>query len=322
MILNERENISRTGVTEFVLLGFSSLQTMQFPLFCLFLTIYILSVTGNTLVILMIRLDSRLHTPMCYFLSNLAWLEMIITTTVTPKMLSLLISEKKTISFFGCAVQVTLYFLSGTTEVLLLGAMSIDRYLAICNPLRYTAIMSNQMCMLLMFSCWLGSFFCVAISSVFKVGLPYCGPNVIDHFFCDTGPLIKLVCADTTRVQKVELISSCFTLLSSVSVTVASYLCIMVTVMRMPSVQGRKKAVSTFSSHITVASLYYGSSIFIYVRPIDSSPTDLNKMATVFNSVVTPLLNPIFYSYRNQVVKDVLKDTMKRIGSTLGKPID
>ncbi|XP_077171403.1 olfactory receptor 6M1-like [Paroedura picta] len=286
---------------------------MEVPLFVLFLTMYVLTIMGNALVILLIHLDSRLHTPMYYFLSNLSWLEIIITTTVTPKMLSLLISNTKTISFFGCAVQVTLYFLAGTTEVLLLGAMSVDRYLAICNPLRYTAIMSNQVCMLMMLSCWMGSIVCIVVGIIFKSGLPYCGPNVIDHFFCDTSPLTQLLCADTTLVQLAELISSCFTLLTSVSVTAVSYLCIIVTVTRMPSAESRKKAFSTCSSHITVASLYYGSSIFIYVRPAGNTSMDFNKVATVLNTVVTPLLNPVIYNFRNKLVKDVMRDTVKRI---------
>nr|XP_028560257.1 olfactory receptor 6M1-like [Podarcis muralis] len=322
MILNGKENISGTVVTEFVLLGFSSLQGMQLPLFCIFLVMYTLSLIGNALVILIIRLDCRLHTPMYYFLSKLSWLEIIITTTVTPKMLSLLITKKKTISFFGCAIQITLYFLCGTTEVLLLGAMSVDRYLAICNPLRYTAIMSSQVCMLMMLFCWFGGFICVALGIIFKSGLPYCGPNVIDHFFCDTAPLTLLLCADTTLVENIEFASSCFTLLSSVSVTAISYLCIIVTVVRMPSAQGRKKAFSTCSSHITVASLYYGSSIFIYVRPAGNSSMDFNKAATVLNTVVTPLLNPIIYSFRNKVVKDVLKDAVKKIGAIFRKTVD
>ncbi|XP_060111022.1 olfactory receptor 6M1-like [Heteronotia binoei] len=321
MTINDRENVSGTIVTEFVLLGFSNHQEMEVPLFVLFLTMYVLTIIGNALVILLIHLDARLHTPMYYFLSNLSWLEIIITTTVTPKMLSLLISKSKTISFFGCAVQVTLYFLAGTTEVLLLGVMSVDRYLAICNPLRYTAIMSNQVCTLMMLSCWMGSIVCIVVGIIFKSGLPYCGPNVIDHFFCDTSPLTQLLCADTTLVQVVELISSCFTLLTSVSVTAISYLCIIVTVMRMPSADGRKKAFSTCSSHITVASLYYGSSIFIYVRPAGSTSMDFNKVATVLNTVVTPLLNPIIYNFRNKVVKDVMKDTVKQIGGRLVKTV-
>ncbi|XP_060111020.1 olfactory receptor 6M1-like [Heteronotia binoei] len=321
MTVNDRENVSGTTVTEFVLLGFSNHQEMEVPLFVLFLTMYVLTILGNALVILLIHLDARLHTPMYYFLSNLSWLEIIITTTVTPKMLSLLISKTKTISYLGCVVQTMSYFLAGATEVLLLGAMSVDRYLAICNPLRYTAIMSNQVCMLMMLSCWMGSIASVMVTFIFKSGLPFCGPNVIDHFFCDANPLTQLLCADTTMVQAVELISSCFTLLTSVFVTSVSYFCIIVTVMRMPSVDGRKKAFSTCSSHITVASLYYGSSIFIYVRPAGSTSMDFNKVATVFNTVVTPLLNPIIYNFRNKVVKDVMRDKVKHISGRLEKTV-
>ncbi|XP_026575050.1 olfactory receptor 6M1-like [Pseudonaja textilis] len=321
MILKSRENISGNAVTEFLLLGFSHLQKMQLPLFCIVLIMYVLALMGNALVVLMIRLDSRLHTPMYYFLSHLSWLEIIITTTVTPKMLSILISEKS-ISFFACAFQVTLYFLAGTTEVLLLGAMSVDRYLAICNPLRYTAIMSNQVCSLMVVFCWFISFVCIVVGIVFKSNLPYCGPNIIDHFFCDTGPLTMLICADTHLVQALEFASSCFTLLSSVAITTISYVCIIVTVIRMPSAQGRNKAFSTCSSHITVASIYYGSSIFIYVRPSGSSSMDFNKLATMLNTVVTPLLNPIIYSFRNKAVKEVLKDRVKQLGFTIAKTVD
>lgn len=322
MILKSRENVTGNGVTEFLLVGFSHLQRMQLPLFCIVLIMYVLALMGNALVVFMIRLDSRLHTPMYYFLSHLSWLEIIITTTVTPKMLSILISEKKSISFFACAFQVTLYFLAGTTEVLLLGAMSVDRYLAICNPLRYTAIMSNQVCLLMVLFCWFVSFIEIITGFFFKATLPYCGPNIIDHFFCDTGPMTKLICADTRLVQILEFASSCFTLLTSVSITIISYVCIIVTVIRMPSAQGRNKAFNTCSSHITVASIYYGSSIFIYVRPSGSSSMNFNKLATMLNTVVTPLLNPIIYSFRNKVVKEVLKDRVKHLRSTITKAVD
>lgn len=321
-ILKSRENISGNAVTEFLLLGFAHLQRMQLPLFCIVLIMYVLALMGNALVLLMIRLDSRLHTPMYYFLSHLSWLEIIITTTVTPKMLSILISENKSISFFACGFQVTLYILAGTTEVLLLGAMSVDRYLAICNPLRYTAIMSNQVCLLMVVFCWFISFMYIITGFVFKAPLPYCGPNIIDHFFCDTQPLTKLICADTHFIEVLEFVLSCFTLLSSVSITTISYVFIIVTVIRMPSAQGRNKAFNTCSSHITVASIYYGSSIFIYVRPSGSSSMDFNKLATMLNTVVTPLLNPIIYSFRNKVVKEVFKDRVKQLGSTIAKAVD
>ncbi|XP_066486099.1 olfactory receptor 6M1-like [Tiliqua scincoides] len=319
MVLNDKGNTTESVVKEFVLLGFSSLQEVQLPLFCLFLVMYALSSIGNALVILMIHFDSHLHIPMYYFLSNLSWLEIIITTTVTPKMLSLLISKKKTISFTGCVIQITLYLLAGATEILLLGAMSVDRYLAICNPLRYTAIMSNQVCRLMVLFCWIGSIFCVSLTIGFNLILPYCGPNVIDHFFCDTSPLTKLLCADLTLIHALQFMVACLALLTSVSVTAVSYLYIIITVMRMPSTQGRKEAFSTCSTHITLVSIYYGSCIFIYVRPAGSSSMDFNKVATVLNTVVTPLLNPIIYSFRNKVVMDVLKDALKQMSETLVK---
>ncbi|XP_062992784.1 olfactory receptor 6M1-like [Elgaria multicarinata webbii] len=310
-------NFSSNIVTEVVLLGFSNLHQLQKPLFFLFLVIYILTLIGNALVILMIQIDHRLHTPMYYFLKNLSWMEIIITTTVTPKMLTLLISNKNTISFFACILQSYIYFIAGSAEVLLLAAMSIDRYMAICNPLRYTAIMSTQVCQVMVLSCWLGSFFAITASMLLQVSLPVCGSNVIDHFFCDSGPMLEMICADTHFLQALDFAVSCFTLLSSVSATTVSYIYIIITVMKMPSAKGRRKTFGTCTSHITVASLYYGSSIFIYIKPAGSSSMEFNKVATVFNTVVTPLLNPIIYNFRNKTVKEVLRDTLARVLATL-----
>ncbi|XP_044840926.1 olfactory receptor 6M1-like [Mauremys mutica] len=312
-------NQSSAAITEVVLLGFSSLGQLQLPLFLLFLVMYVLTLLGNALVIILIRLDHRLHTPMYYFLSHLSLLELLITTTVTPTMLLLLLSQHKTISFLACALQSYVYFLAGSAEVLLLAAMSVDRYVAICNPLRYTAIMSSRVCLSLVLSCWTSSFLFISTSMVLKARLPFCRPNAIDHFFCDSAPLLELICADTNLLWALDLAISSFLLLSSVSVTTASYLCIVATVMRMPSVQGRQKAFSTCTSHIMVASLYYGSSIFIYVKPADNSSAGFNKAATVLNTVVTPLLNPVIYSFRNKAVKEVLKDGMGRMGAALPK---
>ncbi|XP_032628811.2 olfactory receptor 6M1-like [Chelonoidis abingdonii] len=312
-------NQSSVAITEVVLLGFSSLGQLRLPLFLLFLVMYVLTLLGNALVIIMIRLDCRLHTPMYYFLSHLSLLELLITTTVTPTMLLLLLSQRKTISFLACALQGYVYFLAGSAEVLLLAAMSVDRYVAICNPLRYTAIMSGRVCLSLVLSCWMSSFLFISTSMVLKARLPFCGPNAIDHFFCDSGPLLQLICADTNLLWALDLAISSFLLLSSISVTTASYLCIVTTVMRMPSVQGRQKAFSTCTSHIMVASLYYGSSIFIYVNPTDNSSAGFNKAATVLNTVVTPLLNPVIYSFRNKAVKEVLRDGMGRMGMALPK---
>ncbi|XP_065270068.1 olfactory receptor 6M1-like [Emys orbicularis] len=312
-------NQSSAAITEVVLLGFSSRGQLQLPLFLLFLMMYMLTLLGNALVIFMIRLDRRLHTPMHYFLSHLSLLELLVTTTVTPTILLLLLSQRKTISFLACALQGYVYFLAGSAEVLLLAAMSVDRYVTICNPLRYTAIMSSQVCLSLVLSCWMSSFLFISTSMVLKARLPFCGPNAIDHFFCDSAPLLELICADTSLLWVLDLAISSFLLLSSVSVTTASYLCIVATVMRMPSAQGRQKAFTTCTSHIMVASLYYGSSIFIYVKLADNSSAGFNKAATVLNTVVTPLLNPVIYSFRNKAVKEVLRDGMGRMGAALPK---
>nr|XP_056720390.1 olfactory receptor 6M1-like [Euleptes europaea] len=306
-------NLSQPIITEVILLGFSNLHQFQISLFLLFLVMYMLTLLGNGVVILLIEMDHRLKAPMYYFLKNLSWLEIIITTTVTPKMLSLLILPDHTMSFFACALQGYLYFVAGTSEVLLLAAMSVDRYVAICNPLRYTSVMRTQVCQLMVLSCWLCSFFSITMSMVPKAGLPFCGSNVIDHFFCDSGPMLEMICADIHFLQALDLAVSCFTLLSSVSVTAVSYVCIIVTVMRIPSAKGRKKAFSTCSSHITVTSLYYGSSMFIYIKPAGKSSMDFNKLATVLNTVVTPLLNPFIYTFRNKVVKEAMKDAMGKV---------
>ncbi|XP_044305983.1 LOW QUALITY PROTEIN: olfactory receptor 6M1-like [Varanus komodoensis] len=286
---------------------------MEKPFFFLFLVMYILTLIGNALVILVIQIDQRLHTPMYYFLKNLSWLEIIITTTVTPKMLNLLISKENTIAFFACALQGYIYFVAGSTEVLILATMSVDRYMAICHPLRYKAIMSSRVCLLMVLSCWLCSFFSISASMLLKARLPFCGSNVIDPFFCDSGPLLEMICADTHFLHALDLAVSCFMLLSSVSVTTVSYICIISTVIKMPSNKGQSKAFGTCTFHITVASLYHGSSIFIYIKPVGSSSMEFNKTATVFNTVVTPLLNPIIYSFRNKTVKEVLRDTLETV---------
>ncbi|XP_054849963.1 olfactory receptor 49-like [Eublepharis macularius] len=300
-------------ITEVILLGFSNIHQLQKPLFFFFLVMYILTLLCNGLVILLIEVNHRLKTPMYYFLKNLSWMEIIITTTVTPKMLSLLILEDNTMPFFACVLQGYIYFVAGSSEVFLLAAMSVDRYMAICNPLRYTSIMRTQICQLMVLSCWLWGFLSVTSSASLTMKLPFCGPNIIDHFFCDNGPVKHLICADIHFLQTIDLAVSCFNLLGSVSVTAVSYICIVVTVMRIPSAKGRKKAFSTCSSHITVASLYYGSSMFIYIKPAGESSTDLNKVATVLNTVVTPLLNPIIYTFRNKVVKEAVKDVLGRM---------
>ncbi|KAG3265184.1 olfactory receptor 6S1 [Ictidomys tridecemlineatus] len=307
-----------TRVTEFILLGFQNEKPVNILLFSVFLLMYLTSLVGNTLIILLVCCDRRLHSPMYFFVANLSFLEVAITSTVVPEMLGNTFSLTKAISFVGCLTQSFFYFLLGSTEFFLLAVMSFDRYVAICNPLRYALIMNRQTCAALLLGSYVGAFLSILAPSVLTAPLPFCGPNVVNHFFCDSAPVLKLVCADTSLAELADFASSAVLLLGSLLLTGVSYTCIIITVLRMPSAQGRRKAFSTCASHITVVTLYYGSSIFIYVRPRKGGVMDVNKFATVLNTIVTPMLNPFIYSLRNEKVKGSLRDALAKCPCRLG----
>ncbi|XP_069323620.1 olfactory receptor 6M1-like [Eulemur rufifrons] len=309
---NCMDHRNKTQVTEFTLLGFQNEKEVEFLLFSTFLLMYVTSLLGNTMIILLVCCDYRLHSPMYFFVANLAFLEVAITSTVVPKMLANTFSLTKTISFVGCLTQSFFYFLLGSTEFFILAVMSFDRYVAICNPLRYASIMSRQTCIMLLLGSYVGAFLSILASSILTAALPFCGPNVINHFFCDSAPVLKLVCADISRAELADFISSAVLLLGSLLLTGVSYIYIIITILRIPSAQGRQKAFSTCASHIIVVTLYYGSSIFIYVRPKKGNVMDINKFATVLNTIVTPMLNPFIYSLRNEKVKESLRDAFNK----------
>uniref|UniRef100_A0A8D0L4G2 Olfactory receptor n=1 Tax=Sphenodon punctatus TaxID=8508 RepID=A0A8D0L4G2_SPHPU len=297
---------NQTPVTEFILLGFGNLP-IQVSLFILFLTMYLITMTGNIIIIITLRMDSRLHTPMYFFLGNLSLLDMGYTSVTVPKLLSILLMEVHTISFAGCFLQSYFFFFLGTAECLLLAVMAYDRYVAICHPLRYLVIMSKQVCVLLVMGSWTGGCLTPLVAVILVVRLPFCGPNVINHFFCDIPPLLKLACMDTYVVQKTVFMLSAMVILTTFLSTVVSYIYIGITIMRIPSSQGRSKAFSTCASHLTVVSLYYGTVIFMYVSPTTRSSFNMNKIIAVVYSVVTPMLNPMIYSLRNQEMKIAMK---------------
>ncbi|XP_047393361.1 olfactory receptor 6T1-like [Sciurus carolinensis] len=309
---------NRTRVTEFILLGFQNEKPADILLFSAFLLMYLISLVGNTLIILLVCWDHRLHSPMYFFVANLAFLEVAITSTVVPEMLASTFSLTRAISFVGCLTQSFFYFLLGSTEFFLLAVTSLDRYVAICNPLRYALIMNRRTCAALLLGSYVGAFLSILAPSVLTAPLPFCGPNVVNHFFCDSAPLLKLVCADTSPAELADFVSSAVLLLGSLLLTGVSYTCIITTVLRMPSAQGRRKAFSTCASHITVVTLYYGSSIFIYVRPRKGGVMAVNKFATVLNTIVTPMLNPFIYSLRNEKVKGSLRDALGKYPGRLG----
>uniref|UniRef100_A0ABI7Z2P5 Olfactory receptor n=1 Tax=Felis catus TaxID=9685 RepID=A0ABI7Z2P5_FELCA len=290
---------NQSTLSEFTLVSLPAIQELQVLLFVILLLVYMLIITGNIVIISLIWTDNRLQTPMYFFLSNLSFLDILFTTTIAPKLLACLLEKKKTISFAGCITQVYFYFFLGTVEFILLAVMSFDRYVAICNPLRYTIIMNSRVCLLLVLGCWVGAFLSVLCPTIVVSRLPYCHRE-ISHFFCDIAPLLQVACTDTHFIEMINFLLSSLVVLSSLVLTTTSYTYIISTIMRIPSAQGRQKAFSTCASHITVVSIAYGSSIFTYVRPNQSHSLDFDKVTAVLTTMVTPLLNPFIYSLRNE----------------------
>ncbi|XP_053216333.1 olfactory receptor 6M1-like [Podarcis raffonei] len=314
-----KNNQTTSKVNEFILLGFSVDWQVDIVFFVVLLLVYMLTITGNVVIITAIWVDHRLHSPMYFFLCNLSFLDAMVATAIAPKMMKDFLSKKKAISVSGCIAQCYFYFFLGTTEFILLAVMSLDRYVAICNPLRYSVIMNIRLTIQLMLLSWFGGFFSVLSPIIIISKLPFCGPNIIDHFFCDIEPLIRLSCADTALLEMIEFSLSTIVLLSSLMLTVVSYLYIITTILRIPSTTGRKKAFSTCASHITVASVFYGSAIFMYIVPNKGFSFGLKKAVTLQTCIVTHLLNPFIYTLRNQQVKEVLKDTVSRFPCTTKK---
>ncbi|NXF40642.1 OR6M1 protein, partial [Nyctibius bracteatus] len=294
-------------VTEFILLGFPMVWELDVLFFIVFLIIYVLTVSGNVTIISVTLADCRLHSPMYFFLCNLSFLDIMAATAIVPKMMKDFISLEKTVSVPGCISQCYFYFFFGTTEVILLAVMSLDRYVAICIPLRYSAVMNTRMSLQLGLASWAVGFFSVLSPVIIVSWLPFCGPNVIDHFFCDIEPLIKLSCADTHVLELMKFTQSTVVLLCSLLFTILSYLSIIITILHIPSSSVWKKAFSTCASHITVASIFYGSAIFMYIVPNKEFSFSLKKAVTLQTAVFTHLLNPFIYTLRNQQVRDALR---------------
>ncbi|XP_006037478.1 olfactory receptor 49-like [Alligator sinensis] len=305
---------NQTAVVEFILVGFPSNRQLQPLLFVVLLITYVLTVAGNILIIIITVVDHRLQTPMYFFLRNFSLLEISFTSAVVPKALGILASNSKTISLPACFSQTFFYFMLGTTESFLLAAMSFDRYVAICNPLRYTTIMNSQITTLLVMGSWIGGFVLTIGPAMLLFQMPFCGPNVINHFFCDNSPLLKLACADTKLLESLSFVVAVFSLLGCFTVTVVSYISIIITVMQMPSASRRQKAFSTCASHLIVVSISYGSCFFMYVRPTRNSELDLSKGVSVLNTMVSPLLNPFIYTLRNKQVQAALRDIFGKGG--------
>ncbi|XP_005382434.1 PREDICTED: olfactory receptor 6F1-like [Chinchilla lanigera] len=297
---------NRTTVTEFTLLGFSGSLPLQLTLFVTFLTVYLLSLMGNTLIIFIVLRDSALHTPMYIFLGNLSFLEIWYTTATVPKLLATCLSKGVTISVTGCIAQLYFFFSMGATECLLLAVMTYDRYVAICSPLHYTLLMNVQICLKFSTGSWIGGFFASLPATILISHLNFCHIQ-INHFFCDSDPVFKLSCSDTFFVETLGYTCTSVVILSSFLLTVSSYGNIVVTVVRLSSREARKKTFSTCASHLSVVTIYYGTITFAYVRPPAKYNFTIGKVVSVFYCVVTPLVNPLIYTLRNQDVKKAFR---------------
>ncbi|XP_006156324.1 olfactory receptor 5F1 [Tupaia chinensis] len=301
-----------TSLHEFILLGLADTVELQIILFFLFFAIYTFTVLGNVGMIFLIRIDSRLHTPMYFFLANLSFVDICYSSTVTPRMLIDLLSEKKTISFAGCFLQMYFFIALATTECILFGLMAYDRYVAICNPLLYTMIMSRTVCLKMAAGAFTAGLLNSMVNTSYVSSLPFCGSNIIHHFFCDSPPLFKLSCSDTRLKETIFSTFAGVNMVGVLLVILTSYSYILFSIFRMHSGEGRHKALSTCASHLTAIILFYATAIYTYLRPSSSYSLNQDKVASVFYTVVIPMLNPLIYSLRNKDVKKALWDLITR----------
>ncbi|XP_036906985.1 olfactory receptor 5W2-like [Sturnira hondurensis] len=304
-----------TAFTDFILLGLSDRQDVQQGLFVLFLLVYGITVIANLGMILLINMDPRLHTPMYYFLSNLSFCDVCYSSSVSPKMLADFLSEHKRIPYNLCVVQMFFFGTFAAVECVMLSVMAYDRYVAICNPLLYTVTMSRRVCIQLVTTAYTAGLMDMAIFMSCTFPLSFCNSNIINHFFCDIPPLLALSASDTTT-SEIALTVSCSCVVGSSIITVLlSYSYIITTILRMKSAEGRHKAFSTCASHLSAVAIFYGTLFFMYFRPNSSYSMDTDKMASVFYTVVIPMLNPLIYSLRNKDVKGALKKVVTKLSS-------
>ncbi|XP_044841773.1 olfactory receptor 11A1-like [Mauremys mutica] len=302
-------------LTQFILAGFGNLPELQTLLVLLFLIIYIATLAGNVLIFVLVVADQHLRTPMYFFLGNLSCLEICYSSTILPKVLAGLLTGDNTISYNGCLTQFYFFGSLMVTECLLLSVMSYDRYLAICNPLHYAAHMSGRACLQLAGGSWLGGFLGNSITTLLISQLTFCGPNGIDHFFCDFIPLVKLSCNDPHLMETLAFILTFLFSLVPFLLILMSYICIITTILRIPSTTGRQKAFSTCSSHLIVVNIYYGTLLVVYMFPTTDILSDFKKVLSVIYTVLTPLVNPLIYSLRNKVVQEALKKACRKFMS-------
>ena len=294
---------NRTILTEFILLGLSTDPQWQLILFGIFLTVYLVTLSGNMTLVILIHIDSHLHTPMYFFIGNLSFLDFWYTSVYTPRILATCVSEDKRLSLAECGAQLFFSCVVAYTECFLLAAMAYDRHMAICDPLLYSSSMSPSLCTRLVAGSYIGGFLNAIAHTANTFRLSFCGKNIIDHFFCDAPPLVKMSCTDTKVYEEVLLGFVGFTVLLSILVIIISYFHILLAILRIRTASGRRKAFSTCASHLVSVVLFYGSLLFTYSRPSSAYSLGKDKVASLFYTVVNPLLNPLIYSLRNKDIK-------------------
>ncbi|XP_066485801.1 olfactory receptor 6P1-like [Tiliqua scincoides] len=306
---------NQTSHTEFIIMGFPEFPKHQFLLFTLFVSVYLLTLLENVLLLVTIWLNSHLRTPMYFFLGNLSLLEIFYVSVTMPKLFSNLLLGEKTITLGGCLTQLFFFLSLASSECFLLATMAYDRYLAICHPLHYASLMNHRICTILSLASWLGGFLASFPSVVMISNLRFCSKSTIRHFFCDLSPLLTLSCTDTSFIERLDFLAALAVLMTSLLVTGMSYASIFCTVAKIPSTKGKRKAFSTCVSHLTVVSMFYATTIFMYARPKAIGTFDLNKMVSILYTVVAPFLNPIIYSLRNRDVRETLRRALRNLAT-------
>nr|XP_003423134.1 olfactory receptor 8K5-like [Loxodonta africana] len=300
-----------TVPTEFILMGVTRQPELQLPLFGVFLIIYVITVVGNLGMIILTKMDSRLHTPMYFFIRHLAFIDLGNSTVICPKVLVNFVVDKNTISYYACATQMAFFILFIISELFILSAMAYDRYVAICNPLLYNVIMSQRLCYLLVGIPYFYSSFQALMFTSKTFTSIFCGSNVITHFYCDGVPVLSTLCSNLQEIELMLMIFSAFNLISSLLVVLLSYQLILIAIFQMHPAKSRIKAFSTCGSHLTVVVVFYGTLLFMYVQPKSSHSNDTDTMASVFYTLVIPMLNPLIYSLRNKEVKSAFHRVFK-----------
>lgn len=295
-----------TWFIEFTLLGLTDNPKTQIFLLVFFLIVYILTILGNSVMVITITLSKTLHTPMYFFLKNLSVVDMCYTTSTVPKLLADFLSDRKKISFFGCVAQLYSFISFGGVECILLAAMASDRYVAICMPLLYSKIMSWKICMIMATTCWIVGLLNSLAHTVFTFRLPFCKSRAINHFFCDIPPLLALSCADTTINEIVVYTAGGSVIVGSFILTVISYVFIVRAILKIQTTTGRLKAFSTCASHLAVVTIYFGTIVFTYIRPASTYSLDQDRVVPVLYGIITPMINPMIYSFRNKDVHEAI----------------